>query len=250
MAEEKDKLPAAADVKSMVEEEEQDVIFKVQMKVAHVFLGYWRYGLGALGVVLAVALVIGLVRTHARDRQREVQAAMSRIDRDLPEPSPGYPLGPMDDPADAERTAKLERAAKELEAVAGEASGTAGAMAWIRAAEVWERARKVDEACAAWGSAHGAAAPGLVGWAAASGRASCLAAQGKTDDAAAILRQFATTGEGLVAQQALLDLGTTWLDAGRRTEAVAALEELKTKYPESPLAARAAAALEAAREAG
>ena len=227
--------------------EEQDVLFKGQMAVANFFLGYWKHGLALLGVVLVVAFFFGMYRNHTRDTQREIQAGMARVERTLPADDRSLPIGPLDDPADTERADKLVKAAQGFQAVAEQGQGVGAAMAWIRAAEVWQRARRPEDSQRAWQKAHEVGAPDMVGWAAAAGLAASYADAGKVDEAAALYRSFADTAQGPIAEEALLDLGTLYLDAGRNAESVAVLQEFTQKHPDSVLLSQVAEVLSQAQ---
>lgn len=232
------------------EGEDQDVLFKGQMALANFFLGYWKHGLGLAAVVLVISLFYGLYSNRSRDAQRELQAGIARIERALPTDERAIPFGPLDDPADTERTDKLVKGAQAFEKVAEGGQGVGSTMAWIRAAEVWKRAGRPEDAARAWQKANESEAPGMVGWAAASGLAGALADAGKVDEAAALYRTFADTGVGAIGEHALFQLGSLYLDAGRKDESIAAFTEFTQKYPESMLASLVAEALSVARDAG
>ena len=238
MAEDKSTLEAEL---AGIGDEEEDTLFKVQMAVANAFLGYWKHGLGVCIVILTVTFGYGSWTSHVRETQREYQAQLAKIDLKMPEPSPMFMagLGPMDDPEDSDRMAELGEGARRYEEVGKNANGTGAVMAYLRAAEVWDRAGQNDKAVAARIAAGDISGDGVIGWAAASGKAYALASGGDVDGAAAVLRMVADSDATYIGQQALYDLGQVYAAAGRTQEAKAAYQELSTKYPESKLAGRA-----------
>jgi len=251
VADEKRNRLQDAEIDLLGEADEQDVLFKSQMAVANFFLGYWKYGIVLLGVVLVVALVYGLVENRDRDRQREIQAGIARVELTLPKDERTLPFQPLDDPADTERTEKLVKAAQGFEKVAATGDGVAATMAWIRAAEVWERTQRPEDATRAWQRARETSPThDILGWAAASGLANSLANSGKVDEAAALYREFADQGPGAIGEWALFDLGTLYLDTGRSAESTTVFSEFTQKYPDSLLAGQVAEALSPARDDG
>ena len=101
-------------------DQEADLFFKFQMKLAHWLYGYWKQGLVGIGIFLFFAFVVGQTSTCIRDRAREGSAALARSQALLPEPSQmaQYGLAPLDDLTDPEHVAQLEAAAKSFEDVA------------------------------------------------------------------------------------------------------------------------------------
>lgn len=223
--------------------EEQDVLFRAQMSVWHVILGYWRHAAAVVGAGLVGVLIYGLYQDWRTGRQEEWQADIAAVDVKVPPPDPlaQYGLGPLDDPNDAEKMGKLAESAKAYEAVAAEASGAASVMAWMRAADLWTRAGKKDEATGALQKAHAAGAPGALGWAARSSLAALLAEKGDIDGAAALYRE-AANGKDFYAERALFELGGLYAGASRREDAGKAWEEFTGRFPDSTLADEVAAA--------
>ncbi len=91
-------------------DQEADLFFKFQMKLAHWLYGYWKQGLVGIGIFLFFAFVVGQTSTCIRDRAREGSAALARSQALLPEPSQmaQYGLAPLDDLTDPEHVAQLE----------------------------------------------------------------------------------------------------------------------------------------------
>ncbi len=224
-------------------QEEQDVLFRAQMSVMQIVLGYWRHALAVTGAVLLVVLIVGLVRDYRVEQQQEWQAAIASVDVELPAPDPlaQYGLAPLDDPNDKEKMDKLAASAAGYEAVAGEASGASAVIAWMRAAETWERAGQKDKVEAAYRKATELGAPGALGWAARASLAATLASKGDVDGAAALYRE-AANGKDFYAERALFELGGLYAGAGRREDAGKAYEEFNGRFADSTLADEVAAA--------
>jgi hypothetical protein len=111
------KKPAAAQASPSDKDllpQEKDVLFQAQMAVANVFLGYYKYGLGLLGVVLLVALVYGIADSVHTKSQRNVHARIAEVQNELTDPSDKAALG---------------KAATDLEGIAEKGDGTAAVMA-------------------------------------------------------------------------------------------------------------------------
>ena len=242
----------AVDLASLaVPREEEDALFKIQMVLANTVLGYWRHALAITAVVLVAGGIYGALDNHHRDSQRETQAAVARIEAGLPEidQMARYGLAPMDDPEDAERMAQLAKAAGELEAVAADGTGTAEAMAWLSAARVWERAGRPDDAARAYEAASKLKVDDLLRWSATAGLANVRVGQGDIDGAVALYRAL-VTGEGPLAERALLEIGRALEAGGRPAEAREAYQDLTTRSPQSSFASEATAGLQRLPEAG
>ncbi len=225
-----------------LEEEDQDVLFRVQMQVASLFLGYWKHALAILGVALTGTLIYGLIDGHLTETRRATHAAVARTMVVLEQTMTNAELD------ETEREDAARALAADLEKVAAEASGPAAAWAWVQVGRVWEAIEQTESAAAAWEQADQAGATGILGWAAAAGHAHALAQAGDVDSAGVIYRDFADQAEGVVAEEALFTLGTLYLEAERFDDGAKAFEEFGNRFPDSELSPRAAAALKLARE--
>ncbi|MFZ5478381.1 MAG: tetratricopeptide repeat protein [Myxococcota bacterium] len=222
---------------------EQDALFRAQMAVSDFILGYWKYGVYAVGLVLLGALVYGGVSSWTRGRAEDDYAAIARIDYRMPKVDPlaRYGLAPMDDPNDAQRMIDLQEGAKRYEAAATDAKGAAAVYAWLKAAETWKRAGKDAEALAATEKAAKLGEKDLAGFTADAAWAAALRGAGRADEAFAHLQGMSTRYEGTYAEESLLQLASAQLDAGRKDEARKTLEAFKTRFPASPRAAQVTA---------
>jgi tetratricopeptide (TPR) repeat protein len=184
------------------EVEEKDYLFRAQMALANFALGHWKKMVGALGAVLLGVLLYGMWKDHLVAVQQEQYGAVATAARKLPDPSPSYPIGPMDDPKDLDHMAALEAAASLLKAAAQESTGSAAVYGHIQAAQAFERAGKVEEALECWQkAAQDPAALGMMGWVAAQGAAAQLVAK-KDVDGAAALYKARSAGEDLIEEEA------------------------------------------------
>ena len=217
-------------------DQEADLFFKVQMKLAHWVYGYWKQGLAGIGTVLLLTLVVGQTATCLRDQQREGSAAMATVERGMPEPSPlaQYGLAPLDDLSDPEHVKKLEEAAQAFEDVAVSSNRLAAAEAWLRAGYTWSRADNAERASVAYGHAYEADPGGIYTYAAGNRLALLHRDADRVDDAAELYRALSRDLKGYLAEQALLDLMDLRLDQGDGTAIQHLAGEFRARFDESP----------------
>lgn len=222
---------------------EEDALFRLQMAVSDAILGYWKYAVGALGVVLLGAAVYGGVTSYQTSRTRDDYEAVARVDYRMPkiEDAARYGLAPMDDPADTQRMADLTEGGRRFLAAGDDASGTAAVYAYMKAADAFRRARQPDQQLQALQKAWGVGAEGLPAFSAGSALATAQLDAGKPDDALATLRAMVGSTDGLYAEEALVSLAGLQADLGRSDDAKATIQEFRTRFPESPRAANIAA---------
>ena len=215
--------------------EEQDVLFRTQMKVYDLLVSNWKVLTSAVGVVLLAVLVFGLWEGHTRDTQRAGHASISDVVRNAPEPDPmaALGLGVQDDPNDLGRMSDLKNAAVELEQVASETSGTAKAFAWLKAAEFWGRAGESEAQLAALGNMKKSSSEPLLMWSAVSQMVNVHTQNEDFEKAEAELRGFVNTQDGFVAEQALFHLALLLEEAGKKEEAKKSIEDLTALNGES-----------------
>ena len=215
------KKPAAAQASTSDKDllpQEKDVLFQAQMAVANVFLGYYKYGLALLGLVLLVSLVYGIADSVHTKSQRNVHARIADVQNGLTDPSD---------------KAALSKAATDLEAIAEKGDGTAAVMALLQAGEVFREAGQGDDALRAFEKASALKPTGVLEWAAASGAAAEKARKGDVDGAVDIYKKF-SSGDGVAAEEATWSLAVVLEDAGRKDEARQAITDLTTRFPNSP----------------
>jgi tetratricopeptide (TPR) repeat protein len=222
---------------------DEDVVFKVQMRVQNMVIGHWKGLLAVTAVVLLSVLGFGLWEAQVLEDQEAVQASIVKIDRKMPKEDPLALAGFSSAEEDPAVVGKVRSAAEQYESVAKVARGTGAVSAWMRAAAAWKRAGDTDAQAAAFASAHAVGVSGVVGWSASSAHASALNSAGDVDGSASVLRGLADTAQGLLAEQALLNLAELYEDAGRTEESRSMYEEFTTKYADSVLKDRAAGGL-------
>ena len=222
---------------------EEDVLFKTQMKVLNLLLGHWKKGLAIVGAGLLVVLVVGEYGAMQTDEQRDIQAQIADIDRRMPKESAAVSFGiqPADD--SPEVMANLEEGARRYATVAEEAVGTGAVMAWLKSGAAWERVGNIENAKAAYASAHAQGVTGTVGWSAASQYASLQANAGDVDGAIATLKSLEVKVQGLELEQSKLAVAYILEDAGRISESQSALNSFVTAHPKSALIEQAQDAL-------
>jgi len=215
------------------EEEEVDLVFRTEMQVRNILLGYWKHSLVIVGAGLLVALVIGLYLNYVTDAVRAGSEAVARIDMDQPEISQAAMMGlaPIDDPADTARMAELEALAKRYEAAADDTTGAAVGEALLKAAETWQRAGKPAEVERLYTEL--VEKGGLFTTAGRNGLAAIKLQGGDVDGAVALLRAVADAEQGVFAEKALMEIIRVEQDRDL-SKASELLEEFKLRFPNSP----------------
>ncbi len=216
------------------DDEEVDLLFRAEMKVRDLMLGYWKHGLLALGLVLIASLFVGLWRGYAQGAAREGSAALAAIDRDQPEPDQLALMGlkPLDDPADTERMKLLADLAARYEAAARDTRGASASAGLLKAADSWRRAGNDEEAGRLYKELAGES--GVFGVAGLNGMAAIALEAGKPDEALVSLRKLADSSKGIHAEYALMDMLRVETDRGNTAAAAALVEEFKLRFGNSP----------------
>lgn len=217
------------------EDKEADVLFKARMGIINLALGYWKVGVGLLGVVLLVSLVYGLWTSHVQKTQRAAHAQIAEAFEPVRE------AFELED--ETQRDAALTQVAREVEASAESASGPAAAYGFIRAAQLYEELGDSAASAQSWKKAHEVGAGGVLGWSCAVGHATALADGGDLAGAAAILRGLATSYPGLEGAEAMAQLAGLYIDADQPDQAKTVITELTTRWPDNPRAAELSARL-------
>jgi len=227
-------------------EEEEDLLFRGQMWLQNMVMGYWKQGLAIVCVILGVSFVYGTYQNHTRDTQRDIQGEIARAESKLPAIDPAARMGivPMDDPTDVGRMAKLTSVAEDLETVAKSSNGAGQVMAWLSAAKTWQRADNSERSVAAYKSVLELQPVGLFAWDAVSALASLMAADGNIEGAAQKLRETADGSDSFIAQAALAELVQLYVDVKDIDKATAAVTDLDTRFPDSQLTLAAAMSVE------
>jgi len=217
-------------------DQEADVLFRVQMKVADLLLGYWKHGLAIVGVILLGTLITGLVSNHFRDAKRAVSEKVSDVDRSLPEPDAlaTYGIGLPDDLNDPDRVDALTKSAREYEAIGKSASGVAGAEAWIKAGDVWNRLGDRENERKAFQAAWEEEGAGALGYTSGNRLALLIAQGGDHPKAKEILKKLGAEQTGIAAEEALISLMKLARQDGDTALVQETAASYRVRFPKSP----------------
>lgn len=205
---------------------QEDALFKARMALANFVLGYWRYGIGVVVVILVASFVYGQVTEHKREAQREHHAAVERVFDKLSSQLKGVQ---DKDAADA----AVKAAAVELEAALASTDGVAAAYGWMRLGQLKDSVDDDAGAAAAWAEAARRAEGGPIGLSAALRSSDAKARSGDVDGAIAALAPFVNKGSPFEAEEALYATGLAYLAGGRPGDAKTTLDTLRARFPES-----------------
>jgi hypothetical protein len=223
-------------------DDEQDILFRSQMKVYDLFMTNWKNLLIGAMIILAGVMVYGLMENSHRDSQREVHSELASIARSMPTPDPRSKFGlvPADDPKDGTRMGKLREAALSLAEVAKGSKGTAAVYAWMESADAWDRANEPSQQLSALEQAQAEAQGGLMEWSAVSQLAIYHSNQGDHAKSVGLLRDFADKNKNYLGEQSLFQLALVHEESGSIEESQKTLADIQTLYPESALLVRVA----------
>lgn len=224
MAEERDELLPEFD------ENEEDVLLQVQMKIYNFIMGYWKQGLMAIGVILLGVLGQGLYAEHVQDQQRSIHSDIEMIKADLPEVNPMSMYGaPADNPNDMKRMETLRNAAAEIEKVAEKAEDSAKWFAWMEAARTWKRANETDAEIVALQKAIEASQDPTFRYSATLQLANCYQNaenSEKVGQAISLLEEFIASAPAVGLEQARLNLAQIYKEAGKLDKSKEQLDAL------------------------
>ncbi|MEQ1501622.1 MAG: tetratricopeptide repeat protein [Myxococcota bacterium] len=208
-------------------------MFRVEMFTTNVLLGYWKYFVGAVVIILISILVYGQWNDYTRRTQRAATASIAEKLGELPAELPLL----SESLANGETLdlPKIEAVGHDLVAIANGASGPARIEALLSAAELFRVAGKPDDQRSALNTAA-AEGSGILGYAANGGLANLELAQNEGDAAVARLKALSQSQKGYLAEQATIDLGLALEHLGRKDEASAVYAEFMTRFPDSPRA--------------
>lgn len=217
-------------------EQEADVLFRLQMKLAHLFLGYWKQGLIVLGVILLGSLFFGLGQGAVRDARRDASSEIASVVDKLPaaDPLAAYGLAAPDDLTDQARVTALTQSAESFETIGQGRSGVSGARAWLRAGDTWLRLGNKDRALAAFEKAYAKKDIDILGYAAGNHIANIALEKGDKARAAQVLRDLATSQKGIYAEKALIDLMEIQISNSESDAAKKTAAEFKARFSKSP----------------
>lgn len=210
--------------------------FRAEMAIANFFLGYWRHMVAALGAVLLGALVYGQYASWYKNGQLETTSEIADVRARLPT----VLLSPYPSPeglTEAQRNAAITGGDK-LVSIGAAARGTAAVEAYLNAAELFRQAgdatRQRQALQAAEPLAKGALAYAVVG-----ALSNLDLEEGKGEEAVRRLEAFRKSEQGMLAEQATLDLGLAYESLSRGGDAQLVYNEFVSRWPDSVRAEQA-----------
>ena len=190
---------------------------------------------GAIVAVGAVALGYFAWHEHVQSRAHDLlaQAVSVQDARIGPPPAPGQPSTGLYFPTERERSqvalTKFKTAADAYP------SSDAGLYARYQEASLYLAQDNASQAAAAYQQVIAQAGSSIYGQMAQLGLAEAQARGGQYDQAINTFKELAQRKDGpLPVDGILMQLGRTYLDAGKRTDAQQTFNRLVTEYPESP----------------
>ncbi len=205
----------------------------------------------AIAAIVVAIAVIGYFAWSARVEGRAggllADAIVVSEARVGPPPAPGAPAVGLSFPTERE---KLEAAAAKFKAVADQyPSSDAGLFARYREAAIRMALGNTKEAAAAYQEVIDRAGNKLYGQMARLGLAEAQARDGQYDTAINTYRGLAENKDGpLPVDGILMQLGRTYLDAGKPAEAQQTFNRVVEEFPESPFSGDARRELESLKK--
>ena len=194
-------------------------------------------GIAAIAVILISVAAIGYFAWQSRVEGRAgallAEAIVVSEARVGPPPAPGTPATGPSFPTDRE---KYEATAAKFKAVADQyPSSDAGLFARYREGATQMALGHTKEAAAAYQQVIDRAGNNLYGQMARLGLAEAQAREGQYDSAINTYRTMADNRDGpLPVDGILMQLGRTYLEAGKATEAQQTFNRVVDEFPESP----------------
>jgi len=208
-------------------------------------------GAVAIAVILVAVAAIGYYAWRSRVEGRAgsmlADAVILSEARVGPPPAPGTPATGPSFPTERE---KYEATAAKFKAVADEyPSSDSGVFARYREGSTQMALGNTKEAAAAYQQVIDRAGSGLYGQMARLGLAEVQAREGQYDSAISTYKGLADNKDGpLPVDGILMQLGRTYLEAGKATEAQQTFNRVVDAFPESPFIGEARKELEAAKK--
>jgi TolA-binding protein len=190
-----------------------------------------------LAIVIVAAAVVGYVtwRNRVEGRAAVMLAEAIDIEQARVGPPPAQPV-PNSPPSFLTERERAQAALTKLKTVADEYSSTdAGLEARYREAGVRMTLGTYKEAAAAYQAVIDGAGGDLIGQMARMGLAEAQTRAGQFDQAISIYTDLAQQKDERFVETVLMQLGKTYRDAGKRTEAEQTFNRLITEYPASQL---------------
>lgn len=210
-----------------------------------------EFGAVAIAVILVAVAAIGYYAWRSRVEGRAgsmlADAVILSEARVGPPPAPGTPATGPSFPTERE---KYEATAAKFKAVADEyPSSDAGVFARYREGSTQMALGNTKEAAAAYQQVIDRAGSGLYGQMARLGLAEVQAREGQYDSAISTYKGLADNKDGpLPVDGILMQLGRTYLEAGKATEAQQTFNRVVEEFPESPFSGDARKELESLKK--
>lgn len=210
-----------------------------------------EFGAVAIAVILVAVAAIGYYAWRSRVEGRAgsmlADAVILSEARVGPPPAPGTPATGPSFPTERE---KYEATAAKFKAVADEyPSSDAGVFARYREGSTQMALGNTKEAAAAYQQVIDRAGSGLYGQMARLGLAEVQAREGQYDSAISTYKGLADNKDGpLPVDGILMQLGRTYLEAGKAAEAQQTFNRVVEEFPESPFSGDARKALESLKK--
>jgi TolA-binding protein len=217
------------------------------------FVEDWSREIAAL--VIAIVLVGGAAFGYYLWRERVQGKAHSLLAEAMtvqaaPVGAAPNPDAPESGPRFPSERSKAQAALTKFKIVAdGYPSTDAGIFARYQEAGTWMSLGAPADAAAAYQQAIDQAGTGVYAQMARLGLAEAQAQSGQFDQAIATYKQLADRKDGqLPVDGILMELGRTYLDAGKRTDAQQAFDRLIEEYPDSAFSPEAKQALDSLKQ--
>ncbi len=209
------------------------LLFRLEMWLTHTVLGYWRHLAFAAAFLMLSVAVFGQYRSWVRRDQRGTHAALASAVEPLGMPILALADGVARQAADLPDVAARKATADAVHAVAVEARDPARRAGLLQAAELYRLAGDTEGRRKSLEAASGG--DGVMGFAVEAALATLELEEGKADTALGRLTKLAGSEDPFLGQQASIDLGLAYEQAGRKDEARATYDTFVTKWPDSPL---------------
>jgi TolA-binding protein len=205
---------------------------------------------GVIAIAVVAAAIIGYVtyRNRVEGRAAVMLAEAIEIEQARVGPPPAQPV-PNAPPSFLTERERAQAALTKLKTVADEYPSTdAGLEARYREAGVRMTLGTYKEAAASYQLVIDGAGDALIGQMARLGLAEAQTRAGQFDQAISIYTDLAQQKDERFVETVLMQLGKTYRDAGKRTEAEQTFNRLITEYPASQLAEDARREIESLKQ--